>query len=224
VLRVAVLSNDADLTNAVAASLREMGHDGVIPEPDESAWLRLRACTPDAAILDLEDAGSDMLRELREVRRDDALVDLPVMVLVSRKAAADLDPAIGFDDFGCRDEPPDVLAARMRFLLWRRLGLDSQDTIQVGNLAIQTARYEVTIKGGPVELTYREYELLRFLASNADRAFSRAHLLDRVWGADYFGGERTVDVHIRRLRFKLGGEEGSRIQTVRNVGYMFRAD
>ena len=90
-----------------------------------------------------------------------------------------------------------------------------------GELVIDTARCEVTMAGRPVVLTFREYELINFLADNAGRVFSRDALLDRVWGSDYLGGDRTVDVHIRRLRSKLEGSGQTFIETVRNLGYRF---
>ncbi len=95
-------------------------------------------------------------------------------------------------------------------------------SIRQGSLVIDTARCEVTVSGRPVMLTFKEYELLKFLAANTGRVFTRETLLDRVWGHDYFGGDRTVDVHVRRLRSKLEHAGHTFIDTVRNVGYAFR--
>ena len=92
-----------------------------------------------------------------------------------------------------------------------------------GALVIDLASYKVFLDGSPVELTYKEYELLRFLASHPDRVFRREALLDKVWGYDFYGGARTVDVHIRRLRSKLEHGGHTFIETVRSVGYRFRA-
>jgi DNA-binding response OmpR family regulator len=104
----------------------------------------------------------------------------------------------------------------------RRLGLaDEDEIIRVGSLELNVATYQVTIDGRPVDFTYMEYELLRFLASHPNRVFSREVLLNRVWQYDFYGGTRTVDVHVRRVRAKLGAEHAARIRTVRSVGYRF---
>ncbi|MHB0976740.1 MAG: winged helix-turn-helix transcriptional regulator [Candidatus Aquicultorales bacterium] len=102
-----------------------------------------------------------------------------------------------------------------------RTGQVPSDLIKANGLTINSANYEVTIDGESVDLTYKEFELLKYLASNRGRVITRDILLDRVWGYDYFGGTRTVDVHVRRLRAKLGRYE-SLIETVRNVGYRFK--
>lgn len=101
--------------------------------------------------------------------------------------------------------------------------VDGEPSTEFGPLQIDTDSYTVTVKGTPVALTFKEFELLRFLASNPERVFTRTQLLQDVWGSDYFGGTRTVDVHIRRLRAKLGPELDSAIHTVRNVGFLGRA-
>lgn len=114
------------------------------------------------------------------------------------------------------------LAARLRLLIRRYGRRDDEHILSFGELTIDLANYRVTVASEHVPLTFKEYELLRFLASNRDRVFSREALLSRVWGYDYFGGARTVDVHIRRLRAKI--EDGHRtfIETIRNVGYRFK--
>ncbi|MGI8802037.1 MAG: winged helix-turn-helix domain-containing protein [Solirubrobacteraceae bacterium] len=101
-------------------------------------------------------------------------------------------------------------------------GVDS-DVLRVGELELNLANYQVSIDGRPINFTYMEYELLKFFVTHPGRVFTREALLSRVWGYDYYGGERTVDVHIRRLRAKLGQDYGGRIQTVRSVGYRFDA-
>jgi DNA-binding response OmpR family regulator len=104
----------------------------------------------------------------------------------------------------------------------QRLGLaDDGDVVRVGGLELNLATYQVTIDGTPVDFTYMEYELLRFLVTHPNRVFSREALLSRVWGYDFYGGTRTVDVHVRRVRAKLGAEHAARIRTVRSVGYRF---
>jgi DNA-binding response OmpR family regulator len=104
----------------------------------------------------------------------------------------------------------------------QRLGLaDEGDVVRLGTLELNLATYQVTIDGQPVDFTYMEYELLRFLVTHPNRVFSREALLNRVWGYDFYGGTRTVDVHVRRVRAKLGNEHAARLLTVRSVGYRF---
>ncbi|HEY3414686.1 MAG TPA: response regulator transcription factor [Armatimonadota bacterium] len=114
-------------------------------------------------------------------------------------------------------------ALRVRNLLWKTRMAAPPEIMVFGDLAIDSGSYEVNIAGVTLDLTYKEYELLRFLAANPSRVFTRDMLLSRVWGEDYYGGTRTVDVHVRRLRLKLGAQHDSLIGTVRNVGYRFVA-
>ncbi|MEE8419475.1 MAG: response regulator transcription factor, partial [Dehalococcoidales bacterium] len=116
------------------------------------------------------------------------------------------------------------LALRINQILHRTLSADGSEVIRSGPMVIDMISCDVTIYGKRVELTFREYELLRFLAGNKGRVFSREELLNRVWGYDYFGGDRTVDTHIRRLRSKTDDPNNSFIETVRNIGYRFKRD
>lgn len=100
-------------------------------------------------------------------------------------------------------------------------GGEELQTVRVGSLEVDLATYQVTVDGEPIDFAFKEYELLRFLVTHPGRVFSREALLNRVWGYDYYGGARTVDVHVRRLRAKLGAEHAGRIKTVRGVGYRF---
>ncbi len=111
---------------------------------------------------------------------------------------------------------------RMRHLLWSSAEGDASDLVRVGGMIINLATYQVTINGEPLDLTYLEYALLSFLATHPGRTFSRQALLHRVWGLDYYGGSRTVDVHVRRIRAKLGPDLSLHLKTVRGVGYLWQ--
>lgn len=126
-------------------------------------------------------------------------------------------------DFTLEPVRPLEFVARMQRLLRPSDGDESRQVVKVGDLVIDAERYEVKVAGELKLLTYKEYELLRLLASNPGRVFSREELLSRVWGYDYFGGTRTVDVHIRRLRSKIEDLNHSFVETIWNVGYRFRA-
>ena len=126
-----------------------------------------------------------------------------------------------FDDFCVLPARPDELTARLQHLFWRNGQSMRPDLIEYGPLMLNLETYQAAVSGRVLDLTYMEYELLRFLAGHPAKVFTRETLLSRVWGYEYYGGARTVDVHIRRLRAKLGEEHAHLIQTVRSVGYRF---
>ncbi len=126
-----------------------------------------------------------------------------------------------FDDFCVLPARPEELAARLQHLFWRTGQSMRPDIIEYGHLVLNLETYQAAVAGRVLDLTYMEYELLRFLAGHPAKVFTRETLLSRVWGYEYYGGARTVDVHIRRLRAKLGEEHAHLIQTVRSVGYRF---
>ena len=128
----------------------------------------------------------------------------------------------GLDEILLPSTGPAEIDARLRLLVGRRGGMASQESagkVSLGELVIDEGTYTARLRGRPLDLTYKEFELLKYLAQHAGRVFTRAQLLQEVWGYDFFGGTRTVDVHVRRLRAKLGPEYESLIGTVRNVGY-----
>ena len=159
-------------------------------------------------------------RAAREVRRINGLESLLVIAVVDETHAVERLSVAQWDDFVLEPLRPGELVLRVETLLARRRGGWHQ--LNFGEVVIDFDRYEVTRGGARVNLTYKEHELLRFLASNPGKPFTRETLLDRVWGGDYIGGMRTVDVHVRRLRAKLGDLRGRIIETVRGVGYRFR--
>jgi DNA-binding response OmpR family regulator len=163
--------------------------------------------------------GTDTEVGLSVARRVRSEASAPVLVVASTSAAAALAEG-DFDDFILSPVDPAELALRVR-----RLAIGdatpADEVIAFKDLVLNLATYQATIGGEPTDLTYMEYELLRFFATHPGRVWSREQLLSRVWGYDYFGGARTVDVHVRRLRSKLGEERSSWITTVRSVGYRF---
>ncbi len=161
------------------------------------------------------------LRFCRTMRGSDFAL-APILILVGGGNLSELE-AHGdqFDDFCLNPFHPLEFEARLGHVL-RRAGHDSKpDLIEHGPLVMNLETYQAVIDDRPLDLTYMEYELLRFLAAHPGKVFGREALLSRVWGYEYYGGARTVDVHIRRLRAKLGEEHASLIQTVRSVGYSF---
>ena len=126
-----------------------------------------------------------------------------------------------FDDFIVAGASVAEVEARLAHLFWRTGRGKQHDLIVYGPLALNLETYQAALSGRPLDLTFMEYELLRFLAAHPGKVFTREVLLSRVWGYEYFGGARTVDVHVRRLRAKLGEEHAHLIETVRSVGYRF---
>lgn len=157
----------------------------------------------------------------RSIRKRDTPVE-SVMVLVSGAQLDDLEMRDDlFDDFCLTPFHPRELEARLRHLFARITGSVRPELVEHSGLVLNLETYQATFNGRPLDLTYMEYELLKFLAQNPGKVFTREMLLSRVWGYEYYGGARTVDVHVRRLRAKLGEEHANLIQTVRSVGYRF---
>lgn len=183
-------------------------------EASDGAW-----CAAIVAADEEPDAGLAMARALR---RGDIGV-APLLLLVRGTQLADLERRHDtFDDFCVTPFHPAELDARIRHLLAADPSIDTgPEIIQYESLVLNVETYQATLAGRPLDLTYMEYELLKFLSSSPGRVFTRETLLSQVWGYEYYGGARTVDVHIRRLRSKLGEEFAAMIQTVRSVGYKF---
>ncbi len=147
--------------------------------------------------------------------------DLPLILILREPQIKELTGLRGLEDFVLSPIPPELLEARVRFVLARLNHLPPGTGKRIGGLELNVDRYEVLLDGEPLELTYKEFELFKFLVTHPDRVFSRDQLLNQVWGYNFIGGTRTVDVHIRRLRAKLGPRHAILIDTVRNVGYKF---
>jgi DNA-binding response OmpR family regulator len=147
--------------------------------------------------------------------------NMPIIALISREMLDSLDGDIEFDDFLTSPFDSSELVLRINRLLYKRRKTEGNEIIECDGLQIDLATCEVTVDDRVVELTFKEYELLKLMAGNRGRVFTRENLLDKIWGFDYFGGDRTVDVHIRRLRSKIEDVNHTFIETVRNIGYRF---
>ncbi len=181
-------------------------------EPDDgwSGAIVLVDQDPDAAIA-----------VCRAVRKADVPLE-PLMLLIGGARLSDLELRDElFDDFCLNPFHPRELEARLRHLFWRAGSGSRPELVEYSGLVLNLETYQAAINGEPLDLTYMEYELLKFLAQHPGKVFTRETLLSRVWGYEYYGGARTVDVHIRRLRAKLGEEHANLISTVRSVGYRF---
>ncbi|MFL6238261.1 MAG: winged-helix domain-containing protein [Actinomycetes bacterium] len=173
----------------------------------------------------------DARRELAHARAMTRLLhtggtDAPMIAILTEGGLAAVSSAWGSDDFILDTAGPAEVDARLRLALERSAATraapdDDRALIRAGDLTIDEATYTTRLRGATLDLTFKEFELLKYLAQHAGRVFTRAQLLQEVWGYDYYGGTRTVDVHVRRLRAKLGADYEALIGTVRNVGYKF---
>jgi DNA-binding response OmpR family regulator len=173
-------------------------------------------------VIDLASASEDP--ELQSLLTSNSSGEpVPIVGLASPQHVESFELIRDLEDFVRRDSPVEDLVARVRRIIWKHDRVDARNVLAVGDLVMDLANYTVQVGGRTVDLTYKEYELLRFLATNRERVFSRETLLSKVWGYDFYGGARTVDVHVRRLRSKIEDRHRTFIETVRNVGYRFRA-
>ena len=169
----------------------------------------------DADVLVVE-LGLGPLRQLREIARIEEILAMPVLVVLATEHLALLESSGVTADFVVTPFDPVEFRIRLNKLAREEPG---EDLLRFRDLELNPLNYQATLDGDPMDLTYMEYELLRFLVENPVRVWSREQLLSKVWGYEYYGGARTVDVHVRRLRSKLGEERASWITTVRSVGY-----
>ncbi len=190
----------------------------VLSESGHLAGAEALPTNPESVIV--EAISQNLHGIITTVRREISAEKVPLIVLADEKGALELDFSLGISDFVVKPYSLREIEARMRLALWNQDRPADSNTIKVQSLVINTARYEVRVGGKPITMTLKEYELLKHLVTQSGRVFTRAELLDSIWGYDYYGGMRTVDVHIRRLRSKLG-IVGACISTLRGVGYRF---
>lgn len=214
-MEVVLLSVEAD-PDSVVPALPLLPHSVRVLPPLASSVGEMSG-----AALALVDARTDLARSRSLCRLLAGTADLAVVAVVTEGGLIAVSGDWGLDDILLPTTGPAEIDARFRLSAARHAGTgDSGETLlTVGDLVIDEETYVARVRGRPLDLTYKEFELLKHLCHHPGRVFTRAQLLQEVWGYDFFGGTRTVDVHVRRLRAKLGPDHESLIGTVRNVGY-----
>ena len=214
-MHLLVLSDRPGGGRALLPSLEYLDH--TVQDVGLEAGLMQALGSCDLVLVD----GTSDLRRAAAACRSLSLNELgrPVCLVMGEGGLAALKLSWGFDDWLLPSASPVELETRLRLILDRAIVEHGQRSASVGDLVVDEESYQVRLRGRPLDLTFREFELLKALASAPNRVFTRDLLLQEVWGYDYFGGSRTVDVHVRRVRAKLGPEYESMIATVRGVGY-----
>lgn len=225
---VLIVEDEQDISDLIRFNLEQEGFAVEQADDGERALESVRRHRPALVILDLMLPGIPGLEVCRRLRAEEATARLPIIILTARAAEADriIGLEMGADDYVTKPFSPRELVARMRAVLRRTYGADVQrphEVYEKGRLHIDFDTYEVTLAGKRIELSLREFELLRFFVRYPNRVFERLQILDLVWGQDTYVEPRTVDVHVRRLRARIERDDANPelIVTVRGVGYKF---
>jgi len=218
---ILILSQDEEYRNTLLSLLKDAGYTVYPSDTIKDTVDQFYSKKLDLIIVDVESWKEEGIKTYRDLRDDLGTKDFSSIIIIPMDMMEHVEFSLAFDDFIIKDGNLNEVPLRIRQLLWRQSRLDTENIIKINDLILDLNSYEVAVKGKRVYLTYKEYELLKFLVLNRGRVFTRDVLLDKVWGYDNYAGTRTVDIHIQRLRTKLGGGSSSFIQTVRNVGYCF---
>lgn len=223
--RILVVEDEPAVQELMRYTLEQAGMEAFTASSAEDALLTLRDELPDAVLIDWmlpNKSGLALARELRETTRT---ADLPLIIVTARGEEGDRVKGLeqGADDYVVKPFSPRELVARIQAVLRRRAPHASDAELSAGGLTLNPLSHEVTLNGRPVTLGPTEFKLLQFFLAHPERVYNRAQLLDHVWGDHVFIEERTVDVHIRRLRVALGDDGEDLIRTVRGAGYKLSA-
>jgi two-component system alkaline phosphatase synthesis response regulator PhoP len=222
-IRSLIITPETEKITGLANSLTRSGVACSVTSYSNGVREAVASQQPDILLFEIAEQLPDpeiweLIQRLKKERR------LPVIALIPGEMLDSTDGQLNADDFATSPYDARELVLRSKRLLNRTGSTESSELIKCDGLVIDLTTCEVTVGGRIVELTFKEYELLKLLANHPGRVYTRDALLDKVWGYDYYGGDRTVDVHIRRLRSKIEDSSHTFIETVRNIGYRFRKD
>ncbi len=215
-----IIEDDTDIREMESYALGNSGFEVAGFSESSGFFEAVRSRLPELVLLDIMLPNEDGLSVLRRLRADERTRQVPIIMVTAKTTEIDKVKALdmGADDYLTKPFGIMELVSRVKALLRRAAPPSENEILAVGEIRMDNQKRTVTVAGAPCELTYKEYELLRLLLKNVGIVFSRETLMDKVWGFDYQGETRTVDMHIKTLRQKLG-EAGSAIKTVRHVGY-----
>ncbi len=219
--RVFIIASESESIRKLKTYLTETGLDCLVIPQNNEVNKQVGRQSPDLLLVDVNEAaaGSEIWEFAQKTGQER---HIPIVAMLPREKLNGFDFSVRIDDFVLKPWEATELIARIKRILKQRESIDSRNIIRCGDLVIDSVKCEVSLCGKPIILAFKEYQLLRFLASNKGKVFTRNVLLDKVWGWDYYGGDRTVDVHIRRLRSKIEDSTHTFIETVRNIGYKFK--
>jgi two-component system phosphate regulon response regulator PhoB len=223
--RVLIVDDEAPIREMIAVALEMAGYECEEADSAQSAHARIVDNKPDMLLLDWMMPGTSGIEFARRLRKDEVTADIPIIMLTAK---TDEDNKIqgleaGVDDYITKPFSPRELVARLKAGLRRSTPNGVEEPVTVDNLTLDPVSHRVTADDRPLELGPTEFRLLQFFMTHPDRAYTRSQLLDMVWGGNVYVEERTVDVHIRRLRKALGERHDYLVQTVRGTGYRFSA-
>ncbi len=220
-VRIFIIANEDEQVRKLSLDLIQRGFSCSVVSCSDKTIEQLARQSPELMLLNMDEStiGSEAWELSQRIKQER---NIPIIALVSREKLDSLDTSISIDDFLVKPWEATEATARIKRILAQKGNIDSKEIIKCGDLVIDLAKCEVLVGGTPIILTFKEYQLLKFLVSNQGKVFTREDLLNKVWGWDYYGGDRTVDVHVRRLRSKIEDRNHSFIDTVRNIGYRLR--
>lgn len=220
--KIMVVDDDKNICELLRLYLEKEGYSVILCHDGQEAIAKFNALTPDMILLDIMLPSLDGWQVCREIRKNSKV---PIIMLTARGDERDelLGFDLGVDEYISKPFSPKILVARVEAIL-RRTGQDmAQDMLSAGGIVIDKAAHLATVDGKPMELSFKEFELLTYFLENEGIALSREKILNSVWNYDYFGDARTIDTHVKKLRSKMG-EKGEYIKTVWGMGYKFEVE
>lgn len=215
-----IVEDDVNIREIETFSLKNSGYTVVDFECARDFYGRLHEKKPDLVILDIMLPDEDGLEILKKLRKNTETKKIPIIMVTAKTTEIDKVKGLdsGADDYLTKPFGVMELISRVKALLRRSMNMDDAKVFVLGEISVDNEKHKVSVEGKDCELTYKEFELLKLMIQNTGIVLSRDVIMERVWGVDFEGESRTLDMHIKTLRQKLG-ESGKRIKTVRNVGY-----